>query len=131
MAYLANVAHKNFFTYSRIVTTMSNLNRIELFYAVPNNSISYFLPIAATVKHISGTPNTNLILGLGITGNTYNDIAILTYPTAVGNFTSDEASNSVIVAPGVIIYMKNYNALSNSTNLVFELVLFGTFFTAF
>ncbi len=131
MAYLAGLTHKNLFSYSRIVTTMSTLNRSEIFYTPPSTGISAFMPYYATLKHISGTISTGLIMTLGTVANTYNNIASITYPTTVNGYGRDECSDSLIVSRGTSIYMKNTTASTDSTNLVFELTLYGYYFTAY
>lgn len=129
MSYSSNIGHKNFFSYGKTVTTLSTQNAAEILYTNPSN-YSHFVPFMFTVRHISGTPASSLAINMGTTASTYNNIGSVVYPTVVGNVIRDIADDFV-VNPGTAIYIKNANALSNSTNLVFEIFLFGFHFTAF
>lgn len=129
MSYLASVAHKNRFTYSRVISTLSNLNSSELFFT-PLANRSYYLPLHYFVRYISGTISSNLTIDMGTNSTPYDNIGSVAMPTIINNIVKEEASE-ILIAPGTGIYIKNANALSNSTNLVFEVILHGTYFTPY
>jgi hypothetical protein len=129
MSYLASVAYKNRFTYSRVISTLQNLNSSELFFTPAINS-SYYLPLHYFVRYISGTISSGLTIDMGTNPSAYNNIGSVAMPTVLGNIVKENASE-LLVAPGTGIYIKNANALSNSTNIVFEVILHGMYFTAY
>ena len=129
MAYLASVAHKNRFTYSRIITTLSNLNSSEVFYTTLTNH-SYFLPLHYFVRYISGTISSGTSINLGTNSTPYDNIGSVVLPTVAGNIVKKESAD-ILIPQNTSIYIKNANGLTNSTNLVFEVTLHGTYFTAY